>query len=470
MIQLPLWGGDEDQTALQQLRDAELQIEINPFNPRAYYDLAEAYYVLGNFPHAEKVLKGLLTLEPNNQNARFLLSDTLEAQGNIDAAIESLDEIVQKSGNLHTKQKAYKEKGLILEKQGKYLDAIDCFTNAIELSKPDKSLAGLYSERALCLYRLGDVRTALDDVDLALKLDPKHGFIHNVFALCLAAYGYKEQVLDEFDKAIQLGDRETRVHAFFNRGCFYHSVLKDPESAAADFCTATRLKKDPTVCYHLALSRHASGNLNGAVEAYTEAIDLDPENARLYLLRADTLCKFGNWKEARKDLGKIIRDFDDIGDISSVVDALTLYGSHYAEQKKWEWALAFFLHATELDPEQTCLYYARARCALELHDPRQAMACLEFATQIDEKDDKSHHMLGDVYFNGWYYNDALRAYTRASQLAPRNAEYQISLGFAAEFVGDIRTAYKSYQRALRIDRRHEQAKELMRGLVAKGRK
>ena len=98
---------------------------------------------------------------------------TFYNDGNYDMAISSFNKVIEK-GFSGCGSKSYFGCGVVYARQGKYKEAIDNYSKAIEIFSIDGSF---YNYRAIAYYEIGDVDKARHDFytmrDKKLLIDPK---------------------------------------------------------------------------------------------------------------------------------------------------------------------------------------------------------------------------------------------------------------------------------------------------------
>jgi tetratricopeptide (TPR) repeat protein len=138
-------------------------------------------------------------------------------------------------------------------------------------------LGTFYNQRAVAWLRKSQFDRALEDLNMAIKLDPKS-------ATAFANRGYAFDGMDDvdhaiadFDEAIRLGDSEP--HVFDQRGALWFGK-EDYDGAIADFNEAIRRQPGWARAYeHRARAFDAKGDFNRAMADYDQAIKLDARNA-----------------------------------------------------------------------------------------------------------------------------------------------------------------------------------------------
>lgn len=145
--------------------------------------------------------------------------------------------------------KAFQTRSEIYQKMKNYVKAKADYSNVISLSSDDKVIAGLYFDRSYKLdWVILDYRSALEDLDKSIALDPKDGmkFWHRALT-----YGYKK----DFLKALADRNKASEIYG---------------DKATASFYVFSALLKEK------------AGDLKGAIADYQSAIKLDNKDADTY--------------------------------------------------------------------------------------------------------------------------------------------------------------------------------------------
>ncbi|GAB9462563.1 hypothetical protein Gpo141_00000051 [Globisporangium polare] len=116
-----------------------------------------------------------------------------------------------------------KELGNEVFAQGKYLDAIDCYTTALKLCPAEEDYAYnravYFSNRAACLIRLGRPEEAIDDCSQSIELSPNY-----VKALIRRAEAYEK--LDKLDEALRDYDAVLKIDPTIRPAVAAHARIK----------------------------------------------------------------------------------------------------------------------------------------------------------------------------------------------------------------------------------------------------
>ena len=188
------------------------------------------------------------------------------------------------------------KRGVALFDQGKYTDALDAFTQAIE-EAPKNGAA--YRQRARCRSRLDDPKGALADFGKAIELNPRDAAAWNGRGVVRRALKDAKAALDDFNKAIELSP--TYASAYNNRALL-HADRGESAAAVADYDRSIELDPKQSPAFNnRGLARERLNDLQGAIADYTRAIENEPKNADAYSNRAFCRNKMGDSDAARRD-------------------------------------------------------------------------------------------------------------------------------------------------------------------------
>ncbi len=238
-------------------------------DPRSLEALrARALYSLEQGKNDEGLadLKAAIGIDPKHAGTHELLGVTLATLEKYDEALEALSEAIE----LEPKSPfAYVHRARIHVIQSRPQEALEDLNECLTLAP--NTLAALIL-RAGAYQQLGEKDKALADVDAALKVKPNHLPALKARAALLAGDG-------KFDLAI--------------------TDLKEVSKAAP---------KDPTVLLQLGMLYSAGKHLNEAIEAFTQALQLDAKNQAALQGRADVLLRVGKQAEAVADYEAVLKE------------------------------------------------------------------------------------------------------------------------------------------------------------------
>jgi tetratricopeptide (TPR) repeat protein len=301
---------------------------------------------------------------------------------------------------------------------------------------------------------------------------------------------------------------------YLDRGIMF-AVRKEFELAIEDFTDAIRLNPDLSNAYSLrgraylangALTYHVEDGFSDinylitgwkisaeqihffdqAIADYTQAIKLDPNNARIYYERSSTYHAKEDYDKAIADSTQAIRINPNFG------DAYNLRGMAYEKKNDYDKAIADYTQALKLKPkantwysnrgnaysakgdheraiadynqaislasvEDAILYYNRGLTYSDKGDYDRAIKDLTKAIELS-KDKNGNSYFMDAYLNrgAAYLNmgddkKAIADFTRVIEIKPDHIDAYINRGFCHSSLGDFDKAISDYESALRLD-------------------
>lgn len=157
------------------------------------------------------------------------------------------------------------------------------------------------------------------------------------------------------------------------------------------------------------------GDHETALDMYSRAIELDPEDESLYVGRANALFMLERYEEALRDYSR----------------------------------------ALELEPEEAVLYFNRGNTLRVLKRYKDALVDIDEAIKLRDLDSDTYKLRGHVFIAVRQYDRALADYQRACELNPSNVDNYMSAAEAELFLGSYESALLSAERALSVSTKHE---------------
>jgi tetratricopeptide (TPR) repeat protein len=151
-----------------------------------------------------------------------------------------------------------------------------------------------HNERGMQRRRGGDLRGALEDFDVALRLNPDLAVVYNNRGTTLHELGDVEGALADFDAALCLDPNYADAHG--NRAAL-RLERGDADGAAADCRRALELAPDSAGLHaRRGTLLHEQKNWLAARAEYNRALELDGGLHWVYLLRGNTYYHTDDWQ------------------------------------------------------------------------------------------------------------------------------------------------------------------------------
>lgn len=131
----------------------------------AYYGKGLALDSSEKYPEAITALQQAVQSQPDFVPAWDKLSVVYGKSNQLDKALAAIDKAIQLQPN---NPNLYNQKWIVLQDLNRYREAAAAINKAIELSPR----AAFYLNRGSVRYKLGDKPGAIDDCNLAIKINP----------------------------------------------------------------------------------------------------------------------------------------------------------------------------------------------------------------------------------------------------------------------------------------------------------
>jgi len=283
----------------------------------------------------------------------------------------------------------------------------------------------------------------------------------------------RQQMLDDMEK---LSDTERMTLDSFKS--LPNRLL--PKRVMPEFEIRTTKEQIDAINYNkIGDEYYFKNDFNKAIEYYTKAIEVDPDNAEYYCNRGVSYNWLKEYEKAIEDKSKAIElDPDNaeyyysrgvsygwlkeyekaIEDKSSAIrlepdDAKYYYsrGSNYHKLKEYEKAIADYSKAIELEPDNAKYYFNRGTSYNWQKEYEKAIADYSKAIELDPNNAKYYSKRSNNY--SWLneYEKAIADYSKAIELAPDNAEYYFSLVRVLCWTCDFDNALIKLNKAMSLD-------------------
>jgi tetratricopeptide (TPR) repeat protein len=452
------WDGDLDRT-IAACRQA---VQRDPNAAWAHVALADTLQGKGELDAAIPAYRKALELDPRFTSARDGLVEALLARGDPDAAEAAyrrllgfiapqtnygnfsslLGQEFEKKGDLEKAirwgtgdRNEWVKYCVWLGRRSRDPDDISYYRKAIEL---DARLdPGYLSASSLGL--MGCV-SGPAPLSAATALFPgrttQSALPHYCLAEALRSRGDLDGAIDAYRRATEIQPRAYDAYVGWAEAL---RARGDPEGADALQRKAFELNPVGS-CLRLGSILTSKGDLKGAIDAYSRAIDLDPKRPDAWLSRADMHSRLRQWDKVIADdseaikldpsdadswltrgkhyqtMGENARAVDDFSEVIKLaprgIEGWLTRGNAYHALGQNENALADFSKAVEVDPNST-----------------EARACRgDFYRSLGQKDKASadYFQLGTILGLRDDQKGALDAYSRAIELDPKRPDARFS--------------------------------------------
>lgn len=216
---------------------------------------------------------------------------------------------------------------------------------------------------------------------------------------------------------------------------------------------ATQLAPDNAVAYdRLGVAMMTRAIINQDTEAaFRRAVDLDPNFVVAQIHLARVLRHLNRYNEADPLYRNAIAQSSDAPTLVLIADAMQ------AEQS-WNDSEAVLRRALELDPRNPGALFLLGRFLVVRKQYADAEPILSRAIEVNPKGFQSYNVLGRAYLGLERYDDAFKIYERGTPLASAGERKELAGAYGFGGVGDgfmnagrPRDAVRAFDRALQLD-------------------
>lgn len=366
--------------------------------------------------------------------------------------------------------------------QGNYDQALERYREAIGYSGQDTIAARSYRY-------LGDIYARDDSYDqairlyrFALEIEPENPNFHYRLGLTYLEKGNLEQAASSLDRAVELGNQSEFYLARGNLH-FDQSEYAEAEGLYESGITAgTQLGRLYT---NLALSRKEQGKTEGAIDAYSRALqqELTPslayevhlnkgklhaelEDYKSAISEFETARKLDPTAEAHYNLGLARAENDNptgavdafrsaLEEAPEDADIMKDLATAYQRLEDYENAIEFYERALDQRPESSDILIALGRLHERIDQPKTALGYYE---RLVEKEDRGPELkltfrrVGELYLRLDQPKNAQPAFRNVLSMDTGDAEVHYNLGVAYRRSDRMDEAIDEFRRARDLDR------------------
>ncbi|WP_193199894.1 tetratricopeptide repeat protein [Nostoc sp. MG11] len=233
--------------------------------------------------------------------------------------------------------------------------------------------------------------------------------------------------------------------------------------------------------YKQGVSKYEGGKFQEAIEDFTQAIELDSQNALAYNRRGDAFYRLGDYQKAQADSSQAI--------VLNPQDANAYYDRGFSlyELGKYKEAIADYTQAIKLDVKNPFFYYGRGLTWIKLKDNKKAIGDFSKAIAvkpdyteaylqrgilrrrlklrqaaiqdfdavigINPNDAKAYYQRGLTQVANQQKDAAIKDYTNAININPKYIEAYLNRGDIYSDQGEQLEATEDYNKILQINRK-----------------
>jgi putative PEP-CTERM system TPR-repeat lipoprotein len=416
--------------AVSLLKRAVAACGANSFSPEL--SLATVYRMMGDIEKAETLLTRLMTKEPENRKALYLLVDIQTSRKDNAAALNTLDRIIKASPR---DVDARYRKGLLYIENGDFDNALALSQDMVEKfpERPEGHRLKGFSH-----FFKKQFTDALAPLQKSL-VQQKNAGTYYILGLTHYYRNESEQAMNQFQKALDLQPSLTRARAHLALVLLHK---KRADDAIKEARTAIAREPDNALAHNVLGSAYlAKGNYTEGIAELNSALALDPSLAEAHVTKGLVAMKKGMGREAESELAAAVRLKPEAQDARRI---LALY---YVNHNKPAQAIEVLTRGIQGGHADAVTYYFMAEAYLLQKNVNEARTYYIKAKEADAKYDLAYLKLASIYFMQDKQEQGLQELRSLVEHSPDNVQALLLLASFAEVDNNEKQARAFYLRA-----------------------
>jgi tetratricopeptide (TPR) repeat protein len=349
------------------------------------------------------------------------------------------------SVGLHRFEDAKKYYSQLLSIEPWHADVSEIYNklNAWQAPETTTESTGDDYEMGIAKAQSGDIAGAIECLESVVSKNPRHALAHNDLGVMYYQSGKKDSALKHYEEAAQLEPDNAVFQK--NLGDFY--------------------------CVE-------QGNLEGALEKYLQALNLDAEDVETLISISRICLAVGKKDDAHYFLGRVLeidpQNHDALHEMGLINSdechqraSVDSHGVPRADQSMTDSgnnldAISELEHTIQIEPQNATAFNDLGVLYYQNGNKEKALQCYEQAVRLDRRQSTFMKNLADFYLmEQGRIEDAMKLYVEVLENDPEDIDSLIATGLVCTKMNNFTDARSFFQRALEIDPWNADARQAM---------
>ena len=415
------------------IQDYSKFIKLRPLDTEAMSRRAECKLAIGQVEDAIKDVDRAIELDETCLAAYICRSKIRLREGKLD---EAMNDCRMATLIDNGQPQVFATLASINFKLGHYTESIEEYSRAAELEEDVRLKANFLYLRGIAFYELGRYQESYSDFKKACHFRPNHA----------GSWIWKSAACARLEKWTDaIAGLQSAIATRPSSQEEYRKLGTPVAEKAIEFFDRQqqRGQATPDVFRRRALALQFLGKFELAIEDYTNALNIDPDNVETIIRRGQAYFSCGGKNaEAVKDFKAAIKR--DRGNDQ----ALYHLANTRFDDKEYQLALRDIRRAIESSPRNVRYYGLYADILQKLGQHEGVIEALDRATLLDSTDPVTYQKRGHVHFLRRNFVSAISDFTRSLELSPNQPEVALTRGQAYLKADQPQQAIEDFERVL----------------------
>ncbi len=372
-------------------------------------------------------------------NGFIVLVLLTQCMGGYEALRTDVKTKAQAPDEYRLKARDYFLKGLFLEQEGRYNEALVRYYQALH---HDSTSATIYNSIAENHLRLGHYESAEVLLRKALRLDPNNAEALSLMAECQYRLGRDDLAIEYYRRLLDINpyDDDSRQYLIIllEKNGDLTGVARENEEFLKLY------GNDPAVLERVAGLYFKQKEYDKALHYYRQLVRVDSTQARLYYLLG-SIYEFKQMPDSAEFFYRKALHFRP--DFPHALDRLTTL---YRNQRQWEKIVEAYRPSLQRDSTDRVARVLTAEAYYYLNQYDQARKMLQPIMEQEEPPASILELMGRIEMESKHYQEAIRLFKRIIAQDEKNKYAWLFLAFTQSDLGAADSAEATYQQAVRI--------------------